>query len=452
MSAPPETLRPKRALIVGSLLAVTLHAFDEMAVVTILPVITAELGGRSLYGAVFFGYLLVSLVGLVIGGGHAARSGPAPAFGLGLVAFASGLALAAVAPTMELLIAGRAIQGLGGGIVSATVLVVINRGFSAEQRPRVMALNASAWVIPALIAPAAAGAITEFASWRWVFGGMLPLAAVAAWLGIPSMRALGAGNVERGFREELIDGVRLAVGLGAALSALARPLGALEGAAIIFGATLALPPLRRIMPSGLLRIEPGLAAAVATKALLVFAFFGTEAFIPLALIEIQGASPGIAGLALTGAALAWTTGAHLQARTAQRLSVAWQARLGALAISISILLLLPLLEPGTPLALAFVAWSLSGLGMGMAYNTVTVSAMAHTPDGAEGSASTALGITDALGISLATGLGGAVVAAADRAGLPTAEPLWPIWLGGAAVAVLAAVACGRLAAGSVTTD
>ncbi len=443
----PDTTRParaRRALLVGSLLAVTLHAFDEMAVVTVLPVIAAELGGRSLYGAVFFAYLLISLIGLVIGGGQAARRGPAWAFAWGLAAFASGLGLAALAPTMEFLVAGRAIQGLGGGMVSATVLVVINRGFAADERPRVLALNATAWVIPALIAPAAAGAIAEFASWRWVFGGLLPLVIVAGWLGVPAMRGLGAGHVERGFREELVDGVRMAGGLGAMLSALARSFGVLELGLFIVGGWLAAKPLWRVMPAGLLSIRPGLPSAVATKGLLVFAFFGTEAFIPLALIEIHGASPAMAGLALTGAALAWTGGAHLQARLAARASAPALGRLGSLCIAAGILAMLSLLEVGTPLAVAFLAWSLAGLGMGIAYNTVTVSAMAHTPDGGEGAASTALGITDALGISLATGLGGAVVAAADRLGLPTAEALGPIWLAAASVAALGALAALRL--------
>lgn len=444
---PKKPLAARRALLVGSLLAVTLHAFDEMAVVTILPIVAAELGGRSLYGAVFFGYLLVSLIGLVIGGGQATRQGPAPAFALGLLAFAVGLALAAVAPSMEVLIAGRAIQGLGGGIVSATVLVVINRGFRADERPRVMALNASAWVIPALVAPAAAGAIAELASWRWVFGGMLPLVALAALLGVPAMRGLGGGHSDRRFGEELMDGVRLAAGLAAVLGALARTIGPLELGLIAAGVLLAAGPLCRVMPQGMARLQPGLPTSVATKGLLVFAFFGTETFVPLALIEIHDATPSVAGLTLTGAALAWTAGAHLQARLSERFSAPLLGGIGALCIAAGTLAMLTLLDAGTPLWVAFGAWSLAGLGMGIAYNTVTVSAMAYTPDGEEGSSSTALGMTDALGISLATGLGGAVVAAGDRGSWTTADTLWPIWGVAFLVAGLAAMAAMRLQRG-----
>ena len=55
----------------GSLLAVTLHAFDELPVVTALPVIVRDLGGRDLYGSVFFAYLLTSILGCgVVGRSH----------------------------------------------------------------------------------------------------------------------------------------------------------------------------------------------------------------------------------------------------------------------------------------------------------------------------------------------------------------------------------------------
>ena len=440
------TWKGRRALLVGSLLAVTVHAFDEMAVVTVLPVIAAELGGRALYGAVFFAYLLVSLIGLVVGGGMAARRGPASAFTFGLVAFGLGLSLGALAPDMGSVVAGRALQGLGGGVLSATVLIVVNRGFRPDDRPRVMALNASAWVVPALIAPAAAGFIAELASWRWVFAGLLPIALLAGAVGVPAMRGLGPGRVERGVREELADGMRLAIGLGVSLTALARPLGSLEAAGVVGGFALAAPALRRVLPTGVFTLERGLAASVAVKALLVFAFFGTEAFVPLALIEIQAEAPSRAGLALTGAALSWTLGAHVQARLAGRVGGARLGAIGAVLMAVGILALLPMLLPGTPTALAFGAWSLAGLGMGIAYNTVTVSAMARTPEGAEASTSTALGMTDAIAISVATGLGGALVAAADRSGVAVTEPLWAIWGVTAGIAASVAFAARRLTA------
>ena len=441
-------LSPGRSvLLVGSLLAVTLHAFDELAVTTVLPVIASDLGGRALYGAVFFAYLLTSLVGLVIGGGEATRRGPARPFVLGLGVFSAGLVASALAPGMEALVLGRALQGLGGGIVSATVYVVINRGFDDRERPRVLALQASAWVVPALVAPAAAGAVVLHLSWRWVFAGLLPLAALALALGVPSMRRLGAGTPEPGglgARGELLDGLRLAAGLGLVLFALARPPGATGLLGIGVGVALAGPPLRRALPAGVATARPFLPAAVAFKILLVFAFFGTEAFVPLALIEIHGLSPLEAGLTLTGAALCWSTGAHVQASLVQRFGMRALGLTGAACVLLAIAGMAALLDPTTPVAVAFAAWALSGFGMGLAYLTATASAMAHTPEGGEGRTSTALGIADAVGISVATGLGGAVIAAGERAALQSTLTLAWIWGGMALVACLAVATALRL--------
>ena len=432
------------ALLAGSLLAVTLHAFDELAVTTMLPVIVDELGGRALYGAVFFAYLLASLVGLVIGGGEAGRRGPATPFALGLVIFAAGLGVGALAPSMEIVVLGRGLQGLGGGVLSATVYVVINRSFDDHERPRVLALQASAWIVPALIAPAGAGALIASHSWRVVFAALLPLAGLALVLGLPSMRRLGPGVVERDRREELVDGIRLAAGLGLALFGLARPPGLLEAAGVLAGCALALPALRRALPAGVIFARPVLPAAVALKMLLVFAFFGTEAFVPLALIEIHGLSPMHAGLALTGAALSWTVGAHLQASWVQRFGMRALGTAGALCLVVAIAAMAAVLHPATPTAVAFAAWGLSGLGMGIGYVTATASAMAHTPEGAEGSTSTALGVADAVAISIATGLGGAALSAADRGALATAIPLAWVWGGMVLVAVLAGLVARRL--------
>jgi len=444
-SDPPRVPdRSRIPLLVGALLAVTLHAFDEMAVATVLPAIVADLGGRALYGAAFFAYLLASLVGLVIGGGEASRRGPAPPFAAGLGVFVLGLVTSAVAPDMEFFVLGRALQGLGGGVVTSTIYVVINRGFDDRERPRVLALEASAWVVPAIVAPAAAGALAGVFSWRAVFVALLPLAVVAGALGGPSMRAIRPVPSAGGFGRELLDGLRLAFGLGLALWVLARPVGPLDALAAAGGVLLALAPLRRTLPAGLLRARPGLPAAMALKLGLVVAFFGTEAFVPLALIELRGLAPLQAGLALTGAALAWVAGAHLQARGVPRFGERAFALIGAVCLAVALFAVRATLDATTPLALPFAAWSLAGFGVGVGYVTATASAMARTPEGGEGATSTALGVVDAVGISLATGLGGAALAASERAGISLVDALSHIWTALACVALVALLAAWRV--------
>ncbi len=439
----------KRALLLGSVLAVTLHAFDELSVVTALPVIVADLGGRHLYGSAFFSYVLASIVGLVGAGWLATRYGPRRPLGWGLAVFAFGLALAACAPSMAVVVVARAFQGLGGGILNTVVLVIVNRTFENAERPRVMAWMATAWVVPSLLAPAVAGAVAEAYGWRWVFGGLLPLVAIAAGLAMPAIRSLGGSTPDRSFISEASGGIRLAIGLGLMLSGLAQQMTIWTLCAVVAGAAIALPALARILPAGFLRAAPIVPAAMATKFLLAFAFFGTEGFLPLALTEIHGTTASFAGLSLTTAALSWSAAAQLQARLADRFSSRSLCALGCSIVALSIASLYPVLDPDVTPAVALVAWAFAGAGMGIAYNTITTTAMAYSPKGKEGTLSTSLGVADAVGISLGTGLAGALVAFGDRSQWATADSLGISWLWMGAVAAVAVVASLRLGSGVV---
>jgi MFS family permease len=106
-----------RALTVGLVLTITFVASEALAVVTVMPVVARDLGGLRLYGWVFSAFMLGSVVGIVAAGREADRRGPAVPFVAALILFASGLAIAGLAPSMEVLVGGRVLQGMGAGAV-----------------------------------------------------------------------------------------------------------------------------------------------------------------------------------------------------------------------------------------------------------------------------------------------------------------------------------------------
>ena len=106
-----------RALTTGLVLTITFVASEALAVVTVMPVVAHDLGGLRLYGWVFSAFMLGSVVGIVAAGREADRRGPAIPFVAGLVLFGSGLAVAGLAPSMGVLVAGRVLQGVGAGAV-----------------------------------------------------------------------------------------------------------------------------------------------------------------------------------------------------------------------------------------------------------------------------------------------------------------------------------------------
>jgi MFS family permease len=191
---------------------------------------------------------------------------------------------------------------------------------------------------------------------------------------------------------------------------------------LIGGVALTAPALRRLMPPGTLTARPGLPANLATRGLLTYTFFGAEAFLPLGLTELRGLSLTRAGLALTAAALFWTTGSWLQARLDTRDEGAGRQRrvmFGFVTILVggSIAALVCLLS-SVPVWVAIVAWGVTGLGMGFGYPAISLLALRHAPAGQEGMVSSSLQVAEVLSIAVGAGLGGAAVALAEPLGLP----------------------------------
>jgi MFS family permease len=433
-----------RALTAGLLLAMTLHAVHGLAVVAVLPVVAEDLDGRSLYGASMAAYLLASLVGLVGAGAWVDRIGPAPPFAAGLGLFGVGLVGSGAAPSMLAFTLARVVEGAGGGMASAVLYASVNLAYPASRRPQILAWLSGAWVLPGLLAPPLAAVVAEALGWRWVFFGLLPGVLLAGALALPALRGSAPATAEPQRGAGVPQALALAAGVGLLLAALNGGVSTRSAIGVATGLGLSLPALQRLLPRGTLRARPVLPAAIASKLLLTGAFFGADAFLPLALTEVRGAALVVAGLILTVGSLTWTAGAFLHARRADRDASGAVALAAAAAILAGTILVGATLAPAVPLATAFLGWGVAGVGMGLGSNALNVTAMGATQAGREGATATALGIADALGVALATGIGGAVLAQAARASWPTAQALALVWALAAAVACLAGLTAMRL--------
>jgi len=407
-----------RPLTVGLVLTITLSGFSSLAVETILPLVSDELGGVSLYGWVFSAFFLGSLASVIVAGGIADRRGTLLPYATGLSLYALGLAIAGAAPAMLVVVAGRLVQGVGSGAVIASTYASIARAYTETERPRMFAIMSSAWVLPAIVGPAAAGFIAASSTWRLVFAGLLPFVVLAAVLTIPALRALGA-PAKAGERGSRRDAVLVAVGAGLFLAGLSNAIPALALALLVAGAAIGLPALRRVTPNGTLAGRTGLGAAVLVRGLLTFAFFGTEAFLPLMLREARGLSPAIAGVVLTTGGLTWTSGSWVHARVAPRLTSRAIITTAFALVAIGAAgVLAVLLDAAIPVELAYFAWAVSGAGIGFGYAAISVLVLRLAPTGRTGATSAAMQVLDNLGTSLGTGAGGAAVAIAVGRGLP----------------------------------
>ncbi len=415
------------------MLTVTFVASEALAVVTVMPVVARDLGGLRLYGWVFSGFMLGSVIGIVLAGREADRRGPAVPFAAGVVLFSAGLAIAGTAVSMGVLVAGRVLQGMGAGAVPAVAYASIGRSFTGVLRARMMAVLSTAWVAPGLAGPAISAEVARLFGWRWVFLGLLPLVVVTGSIALPALIRLGPPAAVTAAEQRLIDGIRTAAGAALVLGGLTLAAGSgaiLAGLRLIglgliaAGGLVGLPALRRLVPPGTLRVRPGLPATIACRALLTFAFFGADAYVTLTITVVRHRTPVVAGLAVTGATVAWTVGAWVQAR----LSESWEGRrlvrTGMVTILAGIAGMTLVLQPAVPVAEGIAAWTVAGLGMGLAYAPISLMMLRQAPPGQEGRTSASLNLADVLGTAIGIGVGGAAVAAETgrdlRAGLAAA--------------------------------
>jgi MFS family permease len=440
----------RRALTAGLVLTVTFVASEALAVVTVMPVVARDLGGLRLYGWVFSGFMLGSVIGIVAAGREADRRGPAVPFVAGVVLFGSGLAVAGLAPSMGVLVAGRVLQGIGAGAVPSVAYASIGRSLAGALRARMMAVLSTAWVAPALVGPALSAEVARLFGWRWVFLGLLPVVAVAGSIAVPALIRLGPPRSAGAPEHRLLDGIRTAAGATMILAGLTLAAG--SGAAavgvvvMLAGGAVGVPALRRLVPAGTLTARPGLPATILGRGLLTFTFFGADAYVTLAITAVRHRTPVVAGVAVTGATLAWTAGAWVQAR----LSDTWEGRrlvrTGLVIILVGIAGMALVLQPGVPVAEGLGAWTVAGLGMGLAYAPLSLMMLQKAPRGQEGQASASLNLADVLGTAIGIGVGGAAVAAAAggdlRLGIAAALAV------AAAVGVVALALTRRLPAGT----
>ncbi len=436
-----------RGLTCGLVLGATVIAAEALAVVTIAPGVVRDLGGLRLYGWIFTSFMLASPVGAVAGGKAADRGGPARPFLGGLALFAAGLLLAGGATSIGVLLLARTIQGLGAGAVGAVSYVAVGRAVSESLRPRMMAVLSSAWVLPGLIAPAASAAVASVLGWRWVFLGLLPLVVLAALLAAPALLELGAPERSKPAAEHRLRHALLAVaGIALALAGLGAGAGAASFAMVAAGACAGVAGLLRVLPAGTLGARPGLPAVILGRGLLTFAFFGADSFIALTITAVLHRGTGAAGVAITASTLAWSAGAWLQVRLGRSVEGRRLVRAGLALLLAGIAGMIASLAPGAPIAAPVAAWTLAGVGMGLAYAPTSLMMLREARAGREGWAAASLNLADVLGTALGAGIGGAAIAAGFANAWPLTTSLAIAFSAAAGAAVAGLALAGRLPA------
>jgi len=409
-------------MTLGLVSTITLVALESLAIGTVMPIVAEELGDLQLYGWVYTAFFLGNLLGIVLAGGALDRQPLHRPFMAGLVLFGAGLLIGGLAPSMPILVAARFVQGLGGGAVGPTAYVAIGRVLPQHLQPRMFALLSTAWVVPGIIGPSIAAVVGEVASWRWVFLGLLPLLVVAGGLAVTALRRVDAPMPEaehdaaHATIRRLPNALLAAGGAGLLVAGLtAEDLPLIVGGAAL-GAVLLVPAYRRLTPPGTLVLAVGVPAAVLLRGVMTFAFFSGDAYLPLLLQTWRGTPATLTGIVFTATTVSWTAGTWFQARRIERWGPRRFTGIGFACIAAGALLTIPVVLRTVPPEITVVTWILPGLGMGFMYSAVTLVVLRGSPQAEQGSASSALQLSDILGTALGAGVAGAITAAGERVG------------------------------------
>jgi len=165
-----ELLSGKNGLRAIALAAgVILHATDVYLATTIMPSVIEDIGGLSFYSWATTIYVVAAIIGSVISSGRLIKLGPKKAYTLAALIFATGAVICTIAPAMHILLIGRFIQGIGGGLLFALSYAMIGILFEEKLWPRAMALVSAMWGVSTFLGPLIGGSFAQYSHWRMAF-------------------------------------------------------------------------------------------------------------------------------------------------------------------------------------------------------------------------------------------------------------------------------------------
>lgn len=433
-------------LAIGSVLLITLVAFEELAATTIMPAVVESFGAAAWYPIASGAALATQLSATVIAGALADWKGPRFVLLAGLVLFAVGLVVCAASSNVVIFVVGRALQGLGGGLLIVPLYVLIGAVASPRHRPSFFASFSVAWVLPSLVGPAIAGHVTQEWGWRYVFG-VVPLFVVIA--ALPIAYVLRSVPTAQGQRSPMLPSLSRdagLVGIGVMLLQLAGALSSpfAQFGVFALGACITVWALPRLLPRGTFYSRRGMPSAILARLSAMASQVGLAVMIPLILQRVHGWSEASSAWWVTLGSITWAIGAVGQAHVhdphlRRRLPVIGGALMAIGAIPVGAILL-----PSIPVWVALIGWLLVGLGVGLVHAPLSVMALEVTPESKHGRVASWLQVADSAGPALELALVSVAMSAWTATATVGGAAYAPYWVIAAVLAILTVVAVTRL--------
>ncbi|WP_225766699.1 MFS transporter [Inquilinus sp. Marseille-Q2685] len=367
---------------------VTLHAVNMYIATTVMPTVVVDIGGLDFYAWATTLFVVTSILGAALTATLLKTAGPRGAYVVATLLFALGTLVCSLAPDMAVMLAGRSVQGLGGGFLYALAYGLTRVVLPERLWGRAIGLISAMFGVATLIGPAIGGVFAELGAWRAAFWSLLPFAAGFALLAAATLPRTSPDRNERSalprLQLVLLTAAVLAVSAGSLASDRAWIIAGLAVGVALVAAIAAVEARAgaRLLPRRSFGTATPLGALYLMIALLMLSM-QPEIFVPYLLQQLHGQSPLGAGYLAALMAIGWTVASFLSSR--------WQERGGdrlviagpALALAGLVLLaaVLPAEGAGDWLLLAPICLGLMliGVGIGLAWPSLVTRVYQSAP-------------------------------------------------------------------------
>ncbi len=400
-------------------LGVWLHAADSLVTATIVPAIIEDIGGIAYVGWTIALYQIGALVAGAATALVCQRAGIKLVLAGAALLYGVGCALAALAPTMPVLLAARLVQGVGGGTLIALTYVAIQQSFPEHLWGRLFAVVALIWGGGALLGPLIGGVFAHLGAWRlafWCFAAQAAVVWVIAALG-PAAPPSARGAAAK-FPAQVVGLLSVAALLIAEAGAVRHASVALVlgigGVGLLYlAAWLDRQATARLLPAQLLDFTHPVGAGLLMVFALSVATTGFWAYGPLLLKIMFGTEPIISGFILAGEALAWSV-ATMAVSGASASAGRGLIRLGAVLVALGVVGFAVAVPAGSLVGMVLCA-VLQGLGFGLSWPAIVQRVVRHADPAEQILASAAPGTLQNIGYAVGAAASGITANAAGLA-------------------------------------
>jgi EmrB/QacA subfamily drug resistance transporter len=382
-----STIRHRKILITGLIIAMLFGALDGTIVGTAMPRIVGELGGLSLMTWLTTAYMLTSTTIVPIAGKLADLLGRRVIYVTGLVIFMIGSALCGMANNMTELIIYRGLQGIGGGIMMPMAMIVIGDVFTGKERAKWQGVFGGLYGLASVIGPQVGGFIVDHLNWRWVFYINLPvgiLATIFIAMGLSKYKAEGPVKFDiAGMFTMVVGVVSLLLALtfgGDKYEWTSWQIIALFAAALVF-LTLFVFVERKaeepILPMHLFKHRT-FTVLNGIGFLMSVGMFGAIMFVPFFMQGVVGVSATQSGTIMTPMMITMIIGSIIGGRTVYKIGVKTQLFIGMVIMAAGFGLL-STMDVDTSKWTATLYMIILGLGMGLVMPILTLALQESFP-------------------------------------------------------------------------